>query len=85
MIDRRGFLALSAVAAAGTIGACSSRTTGPAVTKQAGANTGAVDIAIDAAETQIDLGGVSVRTWAWAGRFPARKSASAKDKCCGLR
>jgi FtsP/CotA-like multicopper oxidase with cupredoxin domain len=74
MIDRRGFLALSAVgAAAGVMGACSSRTSGPAVTKHASADTGAVEIAIDAAETQIDLGGVSVRTWAWGGQVPGKE------------
>jgi len=74
VIDWRGFLVLSAVgAAAGVMGACSTRSAAPAVTNQAGADAKAVDIAVDAAPTQIDLGGVSVHTWAWGGQVPGKE------------
>lgn len=74
MIGRRGFMVLSAVgAAAGLVGACSSRSAVPAVTKPAGSGAKAVDIAVDATPTQIDLGGVSVHTWAWGGQVPGKE------------
>jgi FtsP/CotA-like multicopper oxidase with cupredoxin domain len=62
MIDRRRFLSLSAAgAAAGLAAACS--------TPRPADPTG-VDIALNAGETQIDLGGVTVRTWAWNNAVP---------------
>jgi hypothetical protein len=62
MIDRRGFLALSAMGAvAGVAGACSTRpesaTSGPA--------TAPVVVDMTARETDVDLGGVAVRTWTY--------------------
>ncbi len=66
MIDRRGFLVLSAIGTAGVAAGCSSRTTDPPVTP-------AVDLAFEPAETEIDLGGVSVRTWAYNGRLPGNE------------
>jgi multicopper oxidase len=59
MIDRRRFLVLSAVGAAAV--ACSRPT------------NGASTIAMNPAETDIDLGGVTVRTWAYDGRVPAKE------------
>ena len=55
------------------MGGCSSRSAGPAATKQAGADVKAVDIAVDAAPAQIDLGGVSVHTWGWGGQVPGKE------------
>jgi FtsP/CotA-like multicopper oxidase with cupredoxin domain len=68
MIDRRGFLALSAMGAvAGVAGACSTRpesaTSGPA--------TAPVVVDMTARETDVDLGGVAVRTWTYTGTVPA--------------
>ena len=70
MIDRRRFLALSATgAAAGAIASCSSpsaehgaqpSTTGPAD----------LNLPFEPMETDIDLGGVSVRTWAYRNQVP---------------
>ena len=68
MINRRSFLVLSAGVGAGVLGACSSRADGPAVTEQATAK--GVDMAFQPAETEIDLGGVTVRTWAYGDRLP---------------
>ncbi|WP_165604730.1 multicopper oxidase domain-containing protein, partial [Mycolicibacterium elephantis] len=69
MIDRRGFLVLSAGVAAGVVGACSSRAAEPASAEQAATKPG-FDIGFTPAETDIDLGGVTVRTWAYGDRLP---------------
>ena len=61
VIDRRRFLVLSA--AAGMALACSPRS------EQASASK-VVNTAFEPAETTVDLGGVSMRTWAYAGRVP---------------
>jgi multicopper oxidase len=67
VIDRRGFLVLSAVgAAAGVVGACSPRAKPASAAKT-------VNVAFEPAETEIDLGGVSVRTWAYGGQLPGRE------------
>jgi len=70
MIDRRGFLVLSAIGAAGAVGACSMRSAEPAA--QEGTDK-AVEVALNAAETEVDLGGVSVRTWTYTGTVPAKE------------
>jgi multicopper oxidase len=65
MIDRRGFLALSAMGAlAGVAAACSTRPAGPAA---------AAPLVVDmtARQTDVDLGGVAVRTWTYTGTVPA--------------
>ncbi|MGE2691021.1 multicopper oxidase family protein [Mycolicibacterium pulveris] len=69
MLDRRGFLVLSAGLAAGAVGACSSRTAEPA-SAQPAASTPGLDIAFTPGATDVDLGGVSVRTWAYGDRLP---------------
>jgi FtsP/CotA-like multicopper oxidase with cupredoxin domain len=69
MIDRRGFLALSAVgAASGVLGGCSARSAEPVAEESADTP---IEIAFNAAETDVDLGGVSVRTWTYTGTVPA--------------
>ena len=75
MMDRRSFLVLSAVgAAAGVVGACSSRPGNPpAVTTGPAAGGKAHEAALNAAETEIDLGGVSVRTWTYGGQLPGKE------------
>ena len=65
MIDRRGFLLLAA--AAGVTAGCSSRA---ADAPTASSAQPAVDLTFQPAETEIDLGGVTVRTWAYNGRVP---------------
>jgi multicopper oxidase len=67
MIDRRRFLALSAMGAvAGVAGACSTRADGPS-----GTTTAPVVADMTARETDVDLGGVAVRTWTYTGTVPA--------------
>lgn len=61
MLNRRGFLALSAV---GVAAACSSK---PSTAAKA------VDVALTPGPTQIDLGGVTVSTWAYDGRVPGKE------------
>jgi multicopper oxidase len=69
MIDRRGFLVLSAIgAAAGVAGACATKSPAPAAEQ---ASSKPVEVALNAAETDVDLGGVSVRTWTYTGTVPA--------------
>jgi len=68
MINRRSFLALSA-AAAGVAAGCSSQKTDPSKPSA----SPAVDMAFAPAETDIDLGGVSVRTWAYNGKLPGNE------------
>lgn len=60
---------LSAGVAAGVVGACSSRTADPASAQEA-ATTPGFDIAFAPIETDVDLGGVTVRTWAYGDRLP---------------
>jgi hypothetical protein len=60
MIDRRSFLVLSAMGAAGVAAGCSSRTAKPPVSTDSAEP--AVKMAFEPAETEIDLGGVLVRT-----------------------
>lgn len=81
MIDRRGFLMLSAVGAAGLVGACSSR--GSAPTATSGPAGGPVEVPFTAAESDVDLGGVAVRTWTYTGTVPAREIRLRKGQ--GLR
>ena len=64
MIARRRFLALGA--AAGMAAACSKSP--PAPVEQ-----GASGIGLAAGETDIDLGGVTVRTWAYGNQVPAKE------------
>ena len=61
MIDRRRFLALSLMGAAAV--ACSRPTNGAST----------VAVGMTPSETDVDLGGVTVRTWAYNGRVPARE------------
>jgi multicopper oxidase len=61
LIDRRRFLALSLLGAAAV--ACSKP-------KQ---NASVVEVAMTPSETDIDLGGVTVRTWAYDGQVPAKE------------
>lgn len=71
MIDRRGFLVLSALGtAAGVVGACSTRTP-ERVSEEM--NSKPVEVAFNAAETDVDLGGVAVRTWTYTGTLPAKE------------
>jgi len=67
MIGRRQFLVMSAVGvAAGAAAACSKsppQPAGPTFT----------DVGLAAGETDIDLGGVNVHTWAYGNRVPARE------------
>jgi multicopper oxidase len=63
-LDRRTFLragTIGALAGGAVLGACSRP------------NTAGVDTTMTAAETEIDLGGVVVPTWAWNGRVPAEE------------
>lgn len=53
-------------AAAGVLGGCSTRAREPAASEQTAA-PGLVDVTLEPAETEIDLGGVTVRTWAYGG------------------
>ena len=71
MLDRRSFLALSAVGAVvGVAGACAARSTQPEVDQTS--EVSGVDVAIEPTETSIDMGGVTVRTWAYGGQVPGR-------------
>jgi FtsP/CotA-like multicopper oxidase with cupredoxin domain len=67
MIGRRQFLVMGAVGtAAGVAAACSKSQPTPA----APAST---DISLAAGETDIDLGGVKIHTWAYGNQVPARE------------
>jgi FtsP/CotA-like multicopper oxidase with cupredoxin domain len=68
MLDRRQFLLLTATTAGVVAGCSSSKTTDPQES-----NTAAADIRFAPAETDIDLGGVNVRTWAYDGRLPGNE------------
>jgi len=68
MFNRREFLVFSAVgAAAGLTAACSSDNN-----QQSGTGK-ALDVALKPSETEIDLGGVKVKTWAYNGQVPAKE------------
>jgi FtsP/CotA-like multicopper oxidase with cupredoxin domain len=71
MIDRRGFLALSAMGAvAGVAGACSTR---PEATTIADPPAVPVEVDMTARESDVDLGGLNVRTWTYTGTVPAKE------------
>jgi multicopper oxidase len=72
MIDRRGFLVLSAMGAVtGVAGACSSR---PQDSTTADTSEPSPVVAnMTPAETDVDLGGVTVRTWTYTGTVPAKE------------
>jgi len=67
MMDRRGFLMLST---AGVLVACTPR---PGDTGPAPPAGDLVDVAMNAAETDVDLGGLAVRTWTYTGTVPAKE------------
>jgi FtsP/CotA-like multicopper oxidase with cupredoxin domain len=67
MIGRRQFLVVGAVGAAAGIAAACSKSQPP---RAAPAST---DISLAAGETDIDLGGVKVHTWAYGNQVPARE------------
>ncbi len=68
MLTRRNLLALSgAGVAAGVVGACT-RPMGQAVSGQVAAKS--IDMALRPIETEVDMGGITVRTWAYGDRVP---------------
>jgi multicopper oxidase len=72
MIDRRGFLVLSAMGAAtGVASACSSQPQNSTTTDES--KPPPVVANMTPAETEIDLGGVTVRTWTYSGTVPAKE------------
>jgi FtsP/CotA-like multicopper oxidase with cupredoxin domain len=67
MIGRRQFLAMGAVgAAAGVAAACSKSQPPPAAPTS-------TDVRLAAGESDVDLGGVKVHTWAYGNQVPARE------------
>ena len=68
MIDRRGFLVLSAVGAAA---ACSSPPKAETIGDPPAASPVVVDM--NPGVTDVDLGGVTVRTWTYTGTVPAKE------------
>ena len=71
MIDRRGFLVLSAIGtAAGVAGACATKSPAPTAEE---ASSKPVEVALNAAESEVDLGGVTVKTWTYTGTVPAKE------------
>lgn len=74
MIDRRNFLVLSAVGSiAGISAACSSQTSDRSPPNAARESGKGLDLTVTPAETEIDLGGVKVRTWAYDGQVPGKE------------
>jgi FtsP/CotA-like multicopper oxidase with cupredoxin domain len=69
MINRRGFMVLSA--AAGMAAACSSKTATKATITPPPLPP--VDVKFQPAETDVDLGGPVVRTWAYTDRLPGNE------------
>ena len=69
VLNRRGFLMLSA---AGAAAACSRHGGSPA-TPTSSASPKALEVALTPGATQIDLGGVTVSTWAYDGRVPGKE------------
>jgi len=79
MIDRRGFLTMTAVGAvAGVAGACSSKPETTTVGDPPAASPVVAPMA--PAETDVDLGGVTVRTWTYTGTVPAKEIRLAKGR-----
>jgi FtsP/CotA-like multicopper oxidase with cupredoxin domain len=68
MIDRRNFLLLTAVA--GVAVGCSSKAADAPAASPA---SPAVDLKFQPAETDIDLGGVRLRTWTYNGQVPGKE------------
>lgn len=68
MIDRRGFLALTAMSA---VGACAKRADDANSTPPNPPAASAVGADMTARETDVDLGGIVVRTWTYTGTVPA--------------
>jgi FtsP/CotA-like multicopper oxidase with cupredoxin domain len=68
MIDRRGFLVLSAVGAAA---ACSSPPKAETIGDPPAASP--VVVSMNPGVTDVDLGGVTVRTWTYTGTVPAKE------------
>lgn len=66
MIGRRQFLVLGAVGAAGIAAACT-KSEAPA------AGPESADLTLAAGEADIDLGGVTVRTWTYGNQLPAKE------------
>jgi multicopper oxidase len=66
MIGRRQFLVMGAGAAACVAAACSKSQPPPAAPTS-------TDVSLAAGETDIDLGGVNVHTWAYGNQVPARE------------
>ena len=74
MIGRRQFLVMGAVGAtAGVVAACSK-------SQPQAAAPPSTDVSLAAGETNIDLGGVKVRTWAYGNQVPAREIRLKKGK-----
>lgn len=67
MIDRRGFLVL----AAGVAAACTSRPADSTTSGRGATNT--VDFDFRPEATELDLGGVTVDTWAYGNQLPGRE------------
>ncbi|MCV7299619.1 multicopper oxidase family protein [Mycobacterium barrassiae] len=65
MLGRRQFLALGAVGVAGVAAACSR--------SQAPSGPPAPDLTLAAGETDIDLAGATLRTWAYGNQVPAQE------------
>jgi len=66
VLDRREFLMLSALGAAGVAAGCSKPSS-------ARSGTAPLDISLTAREADIDLGGVTVRTWVWGDQVPGKE------------
>jgi FtsP/CotA-like multicopper oxidase with cupredoxin domain len=66
MIGRRQFLVMSAVGAAAGVTAACSKSQPPAAPTS-------TDVSLAAGETDIDLGGVRVHTWAYGNQVPAQE------------
>jgi FtsP/CotA-like multicopper oxidase with cupredoxin domain len=67
MIGRRQFLVMGAVGtAAGVVAACSK-------SQPPQADPASIGVSLAAGETDIDLGGVKVHTWAYGNKVPAQE------------
>ena len=76
MIDRRQFLLLSTAATAAGLAACSSGTV-PVASRD---STNVFETAVAPAPTEIDLGGVTVRTWAYGDAVPGPQIRLRKEQ-----
>ncbi|MDX1884092.1 multicopper oxidase family protein [Mycolicibacterium sp. 120270] len=72
MLDRREFMLLAA-AAAGAAAGCAGQGRTPEPQESYTPARPAVDVTFEPGETEIDLGGVSVRTWVYNGRLPGKE------------